>query len=352
MTLTARAFAGEENFFMALFPAVGRKQLHLRLTWWLVIAILVLGIFMHLVPFYFMIITSLKDGIETVQSPPTFWPQHPSFAAWSLIFHFIGQGLFAAPTQNFAVYFVNSLFIAFMTLLLSTPITSLAAYVCSKLLRGRSARWIFFFFIGSLAIPGVVTLVPTYLLINHFPYPVTYVPQFPSGDQYPAISFFDTPWAIVLPAVFNAGGFLYFKGYFDTLPDSMINAARVDGGSELNIFRRIILPMSIPVYAVVMSMQFNAIWDSYLFPSLVLQTPSNLTITVAIYKIINAFTQAGATTAASAIVASKDAANLAQQGYTWNGVMVLSILQTIPVFIVFVLSFRYLLRGVRIRGLK
>ncbi len=337
---------------MALFPVVGRKQPHLRFAWWLVVSILCLGILLHLVPFYFMITTSLKSGFETLASPPTLWPRQPTLNAWNLVFNFISKGLFAAPDQNFLVYFWNSLFIAFMTLLISTPITAFAAYATSKLLRGPKARWIFFFFIGTMVIPGVVTLVPTYLLVNHFPYPVSYVPELPSGDQYPYISFFDQPWAIILPMVFNATGFLYFKAYFDTVPDSVINAARVDGGSDVNIFRRIVLPMSIPVFAVVMSAQFNVVWDSYLFPSLVLQSPSKLTITVAVYKLINAFTQAGSISTASALSQSLAAARLAQEGYTWNGVMVLSILQSIPVFIVFIISFRYLLRGVRIRGLK
>ena len=337
---------------MALFPIVGRKQPALRFAWGLVVGMLCLGIFLHLVPFYFMIITSLKSGAETVSSPPTFWPQNPTLNAWKLAFSFVSNGMADAPDQSFLVYFWNALFIAFFTLLLSTPVTAFAAYVCSKMLRGRSGRWLFLFFIGTMLIPGVVTLVPSYLLVNHFPYPVSYVPQTADGDQYPYISLFDQPWGIILPAVFNAGGFLFFKGFFDTIPDSVLNAARVDGGSELNIFRRLVVPMSIPVFAVVMSGQFNVIWDSYLFPSLILQSPEKLTITVAVYKLINAFTQSGATSPAAILNQTKEAANLAQQGYTWNGVMVLGILQSIPVFLVFMLSFRYLLSGVRIRGFK
>ncbi|GCE14782.1 carbohydrate ABC transporter permease [Tengunoibacter tsumagoiensis] len=337
---------------MALFPVVGRKQPHLRIAWWAIVGVLCLGIFLHLVPFYFMIITSLKDGFETVSTPPTLWPQHPTLSAWKLMVNFVSTGLYQSPDQNFAVYFWNSIFIAGMTLLISTPVTAFAAYACSKLLRGPVGRWLFLFFIGTMMIPAVATLVPTFLLVNHFPYPVTYVPELPSGDQYPYISLFDTPWSIILPAVFNAIGFLYFKSFFDTLPDSVINAARVDGGSEFNIFRRIVLPMSIPVFAVVMSMQFNAIWDSYLFPSLTLQSYDKLTMTVAIYRLINAFTQAGATSSSAALSQAHEAARLAQEGYTWNGIMVLSILQSIPVFLVFLISFRYLLSGIRVRGLK
>ncbi len=70
---------------MSLFPKVGRKQTNVRIIWWAVVAVLCLGVFLHLLPFYFMIATSFKNGNEIFQYPPTLWPQHPTLAAWQLM---------------------------------------------------------------------------------------------------------------------------------------------------------------------------------------------------------------------------------------------------------------------------
>ncbi|GCE29692.1 sugar ABC transporter permease [Dictyobacter alpinus] len=340
---------------MALFPVVGRKQPHVRFSWWLVVAFLVVGILLHLIPFYFMLITSFKSGSETLQTPPTLWPVNFTLNAWKLAITIVNGEQLSSGGQNsanFFTYFGNSLLMTGGTLLISTPVTALAAYANSKLQRGPLARWTFLFFIGTMLLPAVVMLVPSYLLIQHFPFPFSYVPELPSGDPYPSLQLGDTLWAVIVPAIFNAYGFLYFKAFFDTIPNSILQAARVDGGSEFNIFRRIVLPMSVPVFAVVMSMQFSSVWDGFLWPSLVISSPQNLPISVAVYKLVNAFTSTGATNAEQAMNNSTSAAHLAQQGLTWNGIMVLSILQSLPIFLIFLVSFRYLLQGIRIRGLK
>ena len=70
---------------MSLFPKVGRKQGSARIIWWTVVGVLCFGVFLHLLPFYFMIITSFKSGPEVFFYPPTLWPQHPTLAAWQLL---------------------------------------------------------------------------------------------------------------------------------------------------------------------------------------------------------------------------------------------------------------------------
>jgi len=234
-----------------LFPKVGRQQPRLRFAWWGVIAFLLLGILLHLFPFYFMIITSLKSGLEVFATPLTLWPEEPTTAAWQLVFQMASGRVEQLMKHPFGVYFLNSLYMTGMSLLIGLPITSLAAYANSKLVRGRVARWLFLFFIGTLMVPGAVTLIPRFLLTRNFPFALPSTPDIPFTDlAFPSLSIWNTYWAVILPGTFAAFQFLLFKGYFDTIPDSVIQAARVDGGSEFNIFRRIVLPMSIPVYAV------------------------------------------------------------------------------------------------------
>lgn len=333
---------------MPLFPAVGRTQPHLRISWWAMVALLCTGIFLHLFPFYFMIISSFKDGAEILQPIPTLWPQHPTLAAWKLVLFVTEGGLLPEP---FWIYFRNSLVQAAGALLLSIPVTSFAAYAVSKLLPGRSARWLFLFFISTLMIPSVVSLLPSLLLTINFPFavPSGSVPTLPNGDPFPTIQIWDTVWAVIIPSGFNAFNFLYFKGYFDSLPNSVLQAARVDGGSELNIFRRIVLPMSIPVFAIMIWGQFGAIWDgSFLWASLVFRSPDEIPASVAIYNLINLF-QANGLTGISAQASQQHAL---QMGLTYNGLIVLGLLQTFPTFVMFILCREYMLKGIRIRGLK
>jgi len=343
---------------MSLFPKVGRKQANVRVVWWVVVAVLCLGVFLHLLPFYFMIATSLKSGQEVFFYPPTLWPQHPTLSAWKLIWQIASVNITSnnlpLMSDPLYVYFLNSLIQVGGVLLLSLPITAFAAYANSKLQRGPVARWSFLFFIGTLMVPVSITLLATLLLSLNFPFalPSGSIPNLPGTDQpFPTISIWDTAWAIIIPAGFNAFNFLVFKGFFDTIPNSVIQAARVDGGSEFNIFRRIVLPMSIPVFAVAAWLQFSSTWDNLLWPSLAFRTTANEPTSVAIYTIITNFTSANVINASGA-TQSPAMRQALEAGLTWNGLMVLGLLQTIPTFLMFIICREYLLRGIRIRGLK
>jgi multiple sugar transport system permease protein len=338
---------------VALFPTVGRKQPKLRFAWWLIVAFLVLGILLHLFPFYFMIVTSFKSGTEVLRTPPTWWPQESTTAAWQLVVKLLSGKLSKIMGEPFGVYFLNSLFMTGMVLLIGLPVTSFAAYATSKLVRGRGSRYLFLFFIGTLMVPFAVTLIPSFLLTRNFPFALPVAPTNPlTGEPFPVLRIWNTPWAVIVPALFDAFSFLLFKGFFDTIPDSVIQAARVDGGSEFNIFRRIVLPMSIPVYAVAAWGMFNGVWDNFLWPALVLADEHKYPTSVAIYNIMNRLTASGATDAGRALGRAQAMKELLASGLSWNGLMVLGLLQTIPMFGMFLVCREYLLKGIRVRGLK
>ncbi|MDX1995663.1 MAG: carbohydrate ABC transporter permease [bacterium] len=341
-----------------LFPKVGRKQFRLRLAWYTVVAIILFGIVLHLFPFVFMISTSLKSGSETMRFPPTLFPREIDTSAWQLFFNVVTAN--SADTrvrdllrEPFWVYFRNSLIQVFGVLAISLPVTAFAAYANSKLQKGWGQRLSFLFFIGTLMVPGVVTLIPAFLLTRNFPFALPSPPLIPgTEDPFPVIRIWNTHWVIILPAVFNAFNYLLFKGYFDTIPNSIIQAARVDGGSEFNIFRRIVFPMSIPVFAVAAWLQFEATWNSLLWPMLTTQSSSTTPTSVAISGLIQRMLLAGTMSGPDSATSSRALEQLLDAGLTWNGMMVLGILQTIPVFLMFIVCREYLMRGIRIRGLK
>ena len=347
---------------MSLFPKVGRKQWGLRVSWWSIATFLSIGILLHLFPFYYMISLSFTPAVETMSPTPVFFPKHPTTVAWKLVTAIATRDLtsqFASAARlleyPFSVYFANSLFITFMTLALSLPITSMAAYANTKLMRGRAKRWWFLFFIATMMIPGVVTLIPSFLLTRNFPFPLINAPNIPGTDKaFPIIRLWDTPWAVIIPGLFSSFNFLMFKGFFDTIPDSIIQAARVDGGSEFNIFRRIILPMSIPVFAVASWFQFSGVWESYLWPLLTIQTPKKQMVTVTIARMVQEFTRSSATSAdaAAGMARNPNLQKLLGAGLSWNGLMVLGLLQSFPIFVMFIICREYLMKGIRIRGFR
>lgn len=335
-----------------LFPTVGRKQWQVRLGWYGVQVLLWTGVILHLIPFYLMLVTSIKPASEAMAMSPTLWPKEPTFVAWRLVWQIsdVAQSVLSQPLYR---YFLNSLIMTFGVIALSIPVTSLAAYASSKLIKGPLARPLFIFFIGTLMMPGIVTLIPSFLLTRNFPFPLPVAPTIPGTDiAFPTLRIWNTYWAVIIPAGFSAGNFLLFKGFFDSIPDSIINAARVDGGSEFNIFRRIVLPMSKPVYAVTIYFTFGGVWDSYLWPLVVIQDSAIAPLTVAIRRITDAFSYAGTTSPMTAMGAASALQPLIEQGLSWNGLMVLGLLQALPVFIFFIIAREYLMQGVRIQGLK
>jgi multiple sugar transport system permease protein len=339
-----------------LLPSVGRQQRGVRVAWWGIVAILCLGIFLHVVPIYVVLVTSLKSASEVLTFPPTWFPREPTLAAWQLVVDLSygsNPAALALLERPLYVFFLNSAFIAAFTLLLGIPMASFAAYANSKLQRGAIARWSFLFFIGTLMMPTALTLIPRYLLTRNWPFALPQVPLIPGTEiAFPTVRIWDTPWAVILPTAFSAFNFLLFKGFFDTIPDSVIQAARVDGGSEFNIFRRIVLPMSIPVYAVAVWSMFAATWDEFLWPLIVLQTPDRVPMSAEIWLLLDKFLGAGTTNAQAVAAQSRQMQQLMSAGLSWNGLMVLAILQSLPIFVVFILAREYLLKGIQIRGLK
>ncbi|UIX31989.1 carbohydrate ABC transporter permease [Streptomyces sp. GQFP] len=336
-----------------LFPRVGRRHPALRIAWYATVAFLVLGITLHLFPFYFMLITSFKSGEEVLRQTPTWWPEDPTGAGWRLVIDIVSGNTAAGRlmSEPFYVHMWNSVQMTFWILMLGIPVTAFAAYANSKLQRGRTARWSFLFFIGTLMMPAALTLIPMYLMTLNWPFAL---PEAPSvgGTQLPSVEIWNTPWAVVLPLVFNAFNYLLFKGFFDTIPDSVIQAARVDGGSEFNIFRRIVLPMSVPVFAVTIWTSFSGAWDQFLWPLVVLQDESKMPASVMIYQLQEKFIQAGSAGDAAAAQQSQQMQEILGSGMSWNGLMVLGILQSLPVFLAFIVCREYLLRGIKLRGLK
>jgi len=337
-----------------LIPQVGRRRTRARLVLLLIGGVLWLGVLLHLFPVAWMISASLKPTREIFEQPFRLVPDEPTIASYRLLFTTVSAAGLNLNVDVFryplAVYLKNSIALSVLTVLLQIPITAMAAYAVSKLHAPRAGRWLFFFFISTLMIPGQIATVPRFLLLSHFPWPTRDVPVIPFLDTpFPSVSFVGTYWGVVLPAAFSAFNFLLFKGFFDTLPSDLIEAARIDGASDLATLRVVMLPLARPVVAVTTYFAFTGAWNDFLGPWIMLMSEQGKwPLSVVLYKLQYFLTgwqpsQGSMDPAVQQLVSS---------GVGYNALMALSVVESIPIFIAFLIFREQLMRGIQISNLK
>lgn len=339
---------------MPLIPQVGRRRARTRLILGLIAGLLWLGVLLHLFPVFWMVSASFKPTREIFESPFALVPKHPTTASYALLNSTVSASGMNLNVDVFryplSVYFWNSVLIAAGVALLQVPITAMAAYAVSKLHRRRPAQWLFYFFIGTLMIPGQIAIVPRFLLLSHFPWPSRAVPEVPFTDLvFPSFSFVGTYWGVIIPAAFSAFNFLLFKGFFDTLPTDLIEAARIDGASELRTLRSIMLPLARPILAVTSYFAFTGAWNDFLGPWIMLMSrQDHWPLSVVLYK-LQSFLMNWQPSAGSMDPAAQQ---LMTSGIGFNALMAIAVIESIPMFIAFLLFREQLMKGIQISGLK
>jgi ABC-type glycerol-3-phosphate transport system permease component len=339
---------------MPLIPRVGRRHWKTRLLLVGITVFLWFGVVLHLFPFWWMVVSSIKPTEEVFAKPFSLWPDAPSLASYQLLFSSITSSGLNLTTDVFRypmwVYLWNSIILSVGTVLLQIPITAAVAYAISKLHSVRWSRVLFLFCIGTLMIPGEIATIPRFLLLSHFPWPTPAVPRLPLTDlELPSISFVGSYLGVILPAGFNAFNLLLFKGFFDTIPDELIDAARMDGASELNVFTRIMLPLARPILAVTVYFSFTAAWNSFLTPWIVLMSEQGKwPLSVALYKLQFFLTNWQPSEGSMDPAIQK----LVASGVGYNALMALSVVESIPIFIAFLVFREQLMKGIRLSGFR
>jgi ABC-type glycerol-3-phosphate transport system permease component len=199
-------------------------------------------------PFAWMLVSSLKP-FEEIFAGDTFLPEHPTFDNYVSLFE-----------QSGALGKIwNSLFIATSATVLSVFLCALGGYAFAKFrFPGRTV--LFSVMLASLAIPFAVVMVPLFVMMRN------------------TFHWIDTPWPLIVPGAANAFGIFFMRQYMFSVPDEMLDAARVDGASEFGIFLRIVLPTSVPGLVSLAIIFFMASWNNFLWPSAVLRSEENFTV--------------------------------------------------------------------------
>lgn len=258
--------------------------------------LLVLGGIVMVMPFVFMISTSLKVGSAVYDL--RLIPAEPTLANYAYIF----------SETLFGRWFVTSFIVSTLTTLSVLFFDSLIGYVLCKFeFRGR---WLVFIAIlSTLMIPTEMLVIPWYVMSSTF-------------------GWLDTYWGIMFPGLMTGFGVFLMKQFFETVPDELINAARIDGLGEFRIWWTIALPLVTPALSALAIFTFLGNWTAFLWPLIVTSDADLYTVPVGLASFAGEFTT------------------------QWEMIMAGAAVATIPTLIVFIVFQKYIVRGVMLSGLK
>ncbi|MFF0160601.1 carbohydrate ABC transporter permease [Streptomyces sp. NPDC005263] len=210
------------------------------------------GLVVTLAPFAWMFLGSIKPTGEIVAHPSTWLPQSPTFANFEQLL----------SKQNFALYFVNSAVVALACVLGNLLFCSMAGYAFAKIdFAGK--RQLFGLVLTMLIIPGVTTFVPLFVLVSNMGLSNSYL-------------------GLILPFLVTPFGVFIMRQFIQDIPDSLVEAARLDGAGDMRIFLRVILPLTRPALATLAILTFLGQWNNFLWPLVIAQTDDHYTLPVAL----------------------------------------------------------------------
>lgn len=274
--------------------------------------LLAFGAATMLLPFLWMLSTSLKPEAEIFRFPPLWLPRTWEWSNYRE----------AMQAAAFGRYFVNTVIYALAVTISNLVFCSMAAYAFARLrFRGRDV--VFILVLGTMMIPAQVTMVPVFIMLKHWP-------LLGGNDLLGAggHGLLNSYPGLVLPAAVGAFGIFLLRQFFMTLPRELEDAARIDGCSEAGIYWRIILPLSKPALATLGIFTFTAAWNEFLWPLLITSKDSMRTLQLGL--------------------------QVFQTQYTtrWDLLMAGTVVVTIPVLIIFLAGQRYFTRGIALSGMK
>ena len=215
-----------------------------------VYGVLLIGLFITLLPFIYIILSSFKPSEELRQRPPTFFPKDWTTENYTTI---LTDDSISIP-RNVS----NSLLVSLARVAITLFTSSFAGYIFAKYkFRGKNIA--FALILAQVMIPFQVVMIPNYLIAVK-------------------LGLIDSLWALIIPFMIDAFGIFMMKQFIENLPSDIMDAARIDGASEFSIYSRVVLPQMGPALASLGVFTFMATWNDYLWPLVVLTSPEKRTI--------------------------------------------------------------------------
>jgi multiple sugar transport system permease protein len=284
--------------------------------------ILVPGAILFVAPFAWLVSASFQPVGDIFSWPPQWIPDSPTINNYK---NFLGIGHSVAARaggQGAWRWFVNSAFVATSITVLNLFFDSLAAYVFAKR-RFPGKNIIFVVFLATMMVPAQVTLIPNYLLLKHIP--------FFGGNDYlghGGHGWLDSYYGLILPGTVSAFGIFLLTQYMRSIPDELLDAARIDGASEFRIFLRVVLPLSGPALAAVGIFTFTYAWEDFFWPLIIIDSSSHYTAPLGLALFV------------------------VKNRTSWDLLMAGSVLATLPMIAVFMVFQRRFIQGISMSGIK
>jgi alpha-1,4-digalacturonate transport system permease protein len=251
-----------------------------------------------LVPIVWTFLSSFKTPSELAQRPPSVLPESFSLDNYTTAFR----------SFNFVVYLRNSVIVVIGATILTLVINSMAAYALAKYnFRGRN--FLFLITLATIMIPLQVILIPVYQVTA-------------------SLGLVNTLWGLIIPTAATPTGVFLLRQYMLTIPDELIEAARMDGASEFRVFRSVVLPVCRPALAVVAIFSVVWRWNDFLWPLVIAQDESVYTLPVAVARFAG------------------------QQSVPFNLILAMSVVSMVPVIVVFLFAQKQIVKGIATTGLR
>lgn len=263
----------------------------------LTLALIILGL-MYLFPLLWFVLSSFKPGTELFAYPLKLFPENPTVQnyvnTWTLL--------------DFMQYFGNTI----QTAVITTALTIFASATCGYAFAKYNTKWLGFFFVCIIS----TTMLPTEVIMN------------PTFSVIRALGLYDNLWGIIIPSINTATGIFMFRTFFLSVPNDLIESARIDGASDGMIFLRIMLPIAKPIIMTLGIFSFQWRWNDYIWPLIVLNDPSKYTLQIAIRSLVGA------------------------QNINWTLLIAASVISIIPLLLVFLSLQKWILDSEAMSGIK
>ena len=253
---------------------------------------------MVVIPFYWMIITSLKSKGALMALPIQWIPRHPTLQSYRKVF-----SLFP-----FGKAILNSLFVSITFTVITVLSSSMAAFAIAKI-RFKGAGVFFRMYLMSMMIPAQITLIPLFIIMSRLNLTNTYT-------------------SVISPSIFSAFSIFLLVQNLRSLPDDFMEAARIDGASLWTTFFRVIMPMEKPVLATLVITTFMGAWNDYLWLLVMLSDKNKMTLTLALNTLNG------------------------QYGTEYNVLMAGCLISMIPIIVVYIIAQTQMKQGITAGGVK
>ncbi|HEU4745349.1 MAG TPA: carbohydrate ABC transporter permease [Anaerolineales bacterium] len=278
----------------------------------IVYILLTTGAIVFFAPWAWMVSASFQPIGQIFEWPPNWIPD--TVTLQNYVRFLTAEGFFR--------WVLNSGFLAIVVLLVQMFFNSLAAYSFAKRkFPGRDG--LFLMMLGTLMIPGQLFLIPNYLILLRSP--------LFGGNNLLGMDghgMLDSFWGIIVPYSFSVWSVFFMRQYMKTIPDDLLDAARMDGASEFTIYSKVILPLCGPVLAAQAIFTFTFVWNDFFWPLIVISSSELRTLQLGL---------------ALFILKNKT---------VWDVVFAGSVISTLPVLLVFIFFQKYFIRGIALTGMK